>query len=190
MTDKVCSKCGESKSLDCFYPDRRCSFGKKGTCKTCTLARTKERLRSHPKPGRTKTCPRCGTAFYYPRYAGKIRYCSLECAFWSRVNKGTEDECWLWTAGLEKDGYGQLVFGNTQFDPHRVSLEMKLGRALLPGMFAMHECDNPPCCNPSHLREGTPLDNVQDCIAKGRAAWQKRDRLGSGSAPDVGVSSR
>lgn len=35
-------------------------------------------------------------------------------------------------------------------------------------MDICHTCDNPPCCNPMHLFEGTRLDNVHDMRAKGR----------------------
>ena len=35
-------------------------------------------------------------------------------------------------------------------------------------MFVMHKCDNPDCCNPEHLIIGTPKENTQDMIAKGR----------------------
>ena len=31
-----------------------------------------------------------------------------------------------------------------------------------------HTCDNPGCCNPSHLINGTILENVQDRDMKGR----------------------
>lgn len=32
----------------------------------------------------------------------------------------------------------------------------------------MHTCDNPPCCNPAHLRCGTQKENIEDKYTKGR----------------------
>jgi DNA invertase Pin-like site-specific DNA recombinase len=34
----------------------------------------------------------------------------------------------------------------------------------------LHCCDNPPCCNPSHLFLGTRSENTHDRDAKGRTA--------------------
>lgn len=51
---------------------------------------------------------------------------------------------------------------------HVLALEEKLGRELARGMYACHHCDNRTCCQPEHLFEGTPSDNVQDMMAKGR----------------------
>jgi hypothetical protein len=38
------------------------------------------------------------------------------------------------------------------------------------GMVIRHKCDNPACCNIEHLEIGTPLDNVNDMIERGRKA--------------------
>ena len=33
---------------------------------------------------------------------------------------------------------------------------------------ALHACDWPPCCNPAHLSIGTPQDNMDQKVARGR----------------------
>ena len=50
----------------------------------------------------------------------------------------------------------------------RLILEWKLGRPLLPGMYACHTCDNGRCIQPEHLWEGTNSENIQDSVRKGR----------------------
>lgn len=82
----------------------------------------------------------------------------------------TATGCWEWNGGKHTAGYGVMnVWGKSMY-AHRVSLEIKLGRDILPGLYACHVCDNPPCCNPEHLFEGTALDNSRDSNSKGRAS--------------------
>jgi len=50
---------------------------------------------------------------------------------------------------------------------HRVSYS--LAKGFIPrGFCVMHLCDNPPCCNPKHLKIGTVGDNNRDTSHKGR----------------------
>lgn len=99
---------------------------------------------------------------------------NIEERFWSKVAIGAPDECWEWQAGRQKLGYG--IFGRgSKIDgthrtelAHRVAWELTHG-AIDKGVKIRHfVCDNPPCCNPAHLRPGTQADNIGDMIAKGR----------------------
>jgi hypothetical protein len=38
------------------------------------------------------------------------------------------------------------------------------------GMQVCHRCDNPPCCEPTHLFLGTTQENTADRVAKSRTA--------------------
>lgn len=76
--------------------------------------------------------------------------------------------CWVWPGATSPKGYGHIRVRGEQVSTHRFALERALGRPLLPGMLACHTCDNPPCCNPVHLFEGTHSENSLDMDRKGR----------------------
>jgi len=79
-----------------------------------------------------------------------------------------ENGCWEWTLGKTQDGYGKIKRNGKTITAHKWSLERLLGRPLGQGMVTRHTCNNRQCCNPSHLLEGTPIDNVNDKIRDGR----------------------
>ena len=92
-----------------------------------------------------------------------------EFANWFATNLHIcETGCWEWTAGKNQDGYGKIKRNGKTITAHKWSLEQSLGRSLGEGMVTRHTCHNRPCCNPAHLVEGTPIDNVRDRDAAGR----------------------
>lgn len=92
--------------------------------------------------------------------------------FWSKVDRRGENECWEWQGGANEQGYGRFRIDGRLYSPHRLAFEMVYGpvpkHPSYHGMVIMHTCDNPRCCNPTHLRLGFQRDNVQDMINKGR----------------------
>ncbi len=83
---------------------------------------------------------------------------------------GGPNACWPWTAGLGSHGYGQIKLDGEKVLAHRIALERRLGRLIKPGFCSLHHCDNPPCCNPTHLFEGTQAENNRDAANKCRTA--------------------
>lgn len=86
--------------------------------------------------------------------------------FYSHINK--TDSCWIWTGAFMTSGYG-FFRGKTA---HKLSYIINKGD-VPDGLFVLHSCHNRKCCNPEHLRIGTPEENSQDMIKAGRAGWQK-----------------
>jgi hypothetical protein len=94
--------------------------------------------------------------------------------FWDKVAVRGPDDCWEWQAGCFKRGYGAFAFdGHKPGYAHRFSYELHHG-PIPEGMRVLHECDNPPCVNPKHLRAGTQKDNIQDAVNKDR--WMTEAR--------------
>lgn len=99
--------------------------------------------------------------------------------FWSYVRIGASDQCWEWTRSRVPGGYGQFaLISHRPIGAHRVAWLFTFG-AIADGLYVLHRCDNPPCCNPAHLFLGTQRDNMHDLTAKRRRPrgdqhWSRR----------------
>lgn len=66
---------------------------------------------------------------------------------------------------------------------HRVAYVLLRG-SIADGAHVLHNCDKPACVNPRHLRLGTPKDNAQDCIRRGRKNAATGARNGQHTHPE------
>lgn len=104
---------------------------------------------------------------------------------WSLVRIGSPDECWPWLGGFWWNGYARIRWKGKGRRAHVVIWSEENGRDPLPGMLIRHSCDNPPCCNPAHLLEGTQADNMADMVARGRSTGGERNPSAKLTADDV-----
>lgn len=125
----------------------------------------------------SRKCQRCAKPFSV--YSKTQRHCSRKCAFagsglsaesfWARVEKRGPDECWEWTGCRAPNGYGRVsVKRDNKWRTdwaHRLAFEFTNG---VRGEVVRHKCDNPPCCNPDHLLNGTNADNMRDMAERNR----------------------
>jgi len=111
--------------------------------------------------------------------------------FWAKVMPEPNSGCWLWTAGVDKDGYG--VFTKYDDDPaetgyaqraHRIVWKLNCG-PIASNQQVLHKCDLTCCVNPDHLFLGTTQDNTADRHRKGRSARGECDGNVKLTAADV-----
>jgi hypothetical protein len=71
--------------------------------------------------------------------------------------------CWTWTGSKNSQGYGVVSIQKRQWMVHRL-VHSIFGEELEPDLWVLHSCNNPPCCNPLHLRQGGSVENWDDVI--------------------------
>lgn len=107
----------------------------------------------------SRECARCGNAFATNR--GNVRYCSTACRLVAKVVQ--RGDCWVWTATLDRHGYGTFFLGRNQ-RAHRAAYELFVG-PIPGGLDIDHLCRNRACVNPDHLE---PVDRRTN-ILRGEA---------------------
>lgn len=99
---------------------------------------------------------------------------------WARIDQsGGPDACWPWTGYRKPTGYGRLSANGGMYLAHRLAYLDAVG-PILDGLVVMHTCDNPPCCNPRHLRLDTQIANMADRKSKHRS--KPSGRVGEAAA--------
>lgn len=126
---------------------------------------------------------------------------TMEQRFWAKVNKNGSvptraphlGPCWEWTGAKSNAGYAKFYIDGHYLGSHRVSYEMHTG-PIPAGHEVDHECHNPGCVNPRHLRSATPKQNAE--YRSGASAvsttgirgvrWHKRAKVYEGYVTDAG----
>jgi hypothetical protein len=104
------------------------------------------------------------------RYAKGHKSTNGPVAFWGFIPSHLPgDQCWEWQGYRTDDGYGRFYSARLA---HRAVYATLCG-SVPTGQEVCHTCDNPPCCNPSHLFLGAHADNMRDMARKGRASHSR-----------------
>lgn len=98
---------------------------------------------------------------------------SVELRFWSRVACDLDSRCWLWQAGVNNYGYGQLLVNGQHIYAHRFSYEL-LRETIPDGLELDHLCHEPSCVNPDHLEPVTHRMNLERLMRTGRYSKTQR----------------
>jgi hypothetical protein len=95
--------------------------------------------------------------------------------FLSKISVLGPDECWPWTAGSAlKNGRGTFSWSRQGYVRTAPVFAIEwLGGVALNGLWALHTCHNPACCNPKHLYAGTHEDNTRDMCTAGRQSSRR-----------------
>ena len=132
MSEKACTKCGETKPLDAFSPDRRRKDGRQGRCRACDAERM--RLVRPKRP----TADERFDAFLIPE---------------------PNTSCLIFMGTTNNQGYGKFRADGKMVFAHRYAYARAFG-PIAPGLEVHHECRNTLCCEPSHLRAVTPEEHA------------------------------
>jgi hypothetical protein len=77
-----------------------------------------------------------------------------------------QGDCLVWTGDRRGNGYGRIEVDGRSEGVHILAWTLAHG-PVPDGLYVCHTCDNPPCFL-DDLFLGTPKDNAQDMIRKGR----------------------
>lgn len=181
MSEKACTKCGETKPLEDFRVQRRSASGRHAWCKACSMAAKKVW-----GGARTATCScdgceakpfvkgLCYRHWYRDRKYGDPRGGPTEArepARWLAevALPYSGDECLIWPFARQKDGYPVISHEGRAYGAHRRLCELVNGPPPTPQHQAAHGCGKGHlgCITNRHLRWATPAENCADKVIHG-----------------------
>ena len=80
--------------------------------------------------------------------------------FWEKVEPDPNGGCWLWVAGRNSAGYGQLASGKTKVLAHRLAYQALVSDIPI-SLQCDHLCRNIGCVYPGHVELVTPVENTR-----------------------------
>lgn len=87
-----------------------------------------------------------------------MRAIPAEQRFWAKIDRHPSG-CWLWTDGLDHEGYGRLRVDTSTPAAHRYAYELLVG-PIPEGLVIDHLCRVRSCVNPAHLEPVTDQVNI------------------------------
>lgn len=113
---------------------------------------------------------------------------ALLSRFWSKVEVCDKDKCWLWSGAKTSANYGIISLGGKHVAAHRLSWcihnNTELSQ-LTREDYITHDCDNPPCVNPNHLKRGGGVSNNLETTLRNRRARGEATNSAKLTASDV-----
>lgn len=82
-----------------------------------------------------------------------------------RIQIHPRTNCWEWQGARTPTGYGMVGYGHRDGNrrrwdyAHRLMYRLTVGPIPAGQQLDHFRCDNPPCCNPTHLRPVSPREN-------------------------------
>jgi hypothetical protein len=83
-----------------------------------------------------------------------------QARFWVKVAPANEQGCMLWTAGKDRDGYGQFKLTGMSDRAHRISYTLANG-PIPTGLQIDHLCRVRHCVAPAHLEAVSLQENLR-----------------------------
>jgi len=112
---------------------------------------------------------------------------SIKNRFYSKVLLPNDNGCMEWIGCFyDKKAYGAFSINRKNNLSHRYSYKLHFGK-IPKNLWVLHKCDNKKCVAPEHLFLGTPKDNTQDMIQKGRKWDLKGEKSGTAKLTDKDV---